>query len=123
MQYSTPSDRSRSRIPSSVARSYCGVGTARIYSAGVKGALGRPLTMDEVGEAAAAGAVAVLPVGATEQHGPHLATGTDTLLAAQVAEAAAERTGDVVLPALALRLLARSHRPLAGHALAASRRR
>jgi creatinine amidohydrolase len=57
--------------------------------------------MDEIGAAAAAGAVAVLPVGATEQHGPHLATGTDTLLADHVAGAAAERTGDVVLPALA----------------------
>jgi creatinine amidohydrolase len=59
------------------------------------------MTMDEIGEAAAADAVAVLPVGATEQHGAHLPTGTDTLLAAHVAEAAAERTGDVVLPALA----------------------
>jgi creatinine amidohydrolase len=59
------------------------------------------MTMDEIGEAAAAGAVAVLPVGATEQHGAHLPTGTDTLLADHVAEAAAERTGDVVLPALA----------------------
>jgi len=58
------------------------------------------MTMDEVGAAGAAGAIAVLPVGATEQHGPHLATGTDTLLAAHVAQAAAERTGDVVLPAL-----------------------
>ena len=57
--------------------------------------------MDEVGEAAAAGKVAILPVGATEQHGSHLATGTDTLLAEHVAAAAAERTGDVVLPALA----------------------
>lgn len=56
--------------------------------------------MEGVGEAAAAGAVAVLPVGATEQHGPHLATGTDTLLADHVANAAAEQTGDVVLPAL-----------------------
>jgi creatinine amidohydrolase len=56
--------------------------------------------MDEIGAAAAAGAVAVLPVGATEQHGPHLATGTDTLLAEHVAGAAAERTSDVVLPAL-----------------------
>jgi creatinine amidohydrolase len=58
------------------------------------------LTADEVGEAAGSGALAVLPVGATEQHGPHLATGTDTLLARHVAEAAAELTGDVVLPAL-----------------------
>jgi creatinine amidohydrolase len=58
------------------------------------------ITMEEIGEAAAAGAVAVLPVGATEQHGRHLATGTDTLLADHVANAAAEQTGDVVLPAL-----------------------
>jgi creatinine amidohydrolase len=57
--------------------------------------------MDEIAEAAAQGKLAILPVGATEQHGPHLATGTDTLLAAHVAAAAAERTGDTVLPALA----------------------
>jgi creatinine amidohydrolase len=57
--------------------------------------------MDVVGAAARSGAVAVLPVGATEQHGAHLATGTDTLLADRVSVAAAARTGDVVLPALA----------------------
>jgi creatinine amidohydrolase len=56
--------------------------------------------MDDIGSAAAAGAVAVLPVGATEQHGAHLATGTDTLLAEHVANVAAGRTGDVALPAL-----------------------
>ncbi|MBV9337918.1 MAG: creatininase family protein, partial [Solirubrobacterales bacterium] len=59
------------------------------------------LTMDAVGAAAAAGAMAVLPVGATEQHGSHLATGTDTLLAEEVSLAAASRTGDIVLPGLA----------------------
>jgi creatinine amidohydrolase len=59
------------------------------------------LTLEEVGAAAAEGRLAVLPVGATEQHGPHLATGTDTVLAEQVCLAAAERTEDVVLPALA----------------------
>ena len=44
--------------------------------------------------------VALIPVGATEQHGPHLPVGTDTILAAAVAEAAA---GDValVLPPIA----------------------
>lgn len=37
----------------------------------------------------------VLPVGSTEQHGPHLAMGTDTLMATRVAEAACTqaRTG------------------------------
>jgi len=58
------------------------------------------MQMTSVGEAARAGAIAVLPVGATEQHGPHLATGTDTLLAERVSVAAAARTGDVVLPAI-----------------------
>jgi len=57
-------------------------------------------TADGVGDAARAGAVAVLPVGATEQHGPHLSTGTDTLCAERVSLAAAARTGDLVLPAL-----------------------
>ena len=33
------------------------------------------LTLEKIGAAAEEGAVAVLPVGATEQHGPHLATG------------------------------------------------
>lgn len=44
--------------------------------------------------------VALIPVGATEQHGPHLPVGTDTIMATAVAEAAA---GDValVLPPLA----------------------
>lgn len=46
--------------------------------------------------------VALIPVGATEQHGPHLPVGTDTLIATAVAEAAAG--GDapaVVLPPIA----------------------
>ncbi|MBV9799884.1 MAG: creatininase family protein [Solirubrobacterales bacterium] len=59
------------------------------------------LTTEAIAEAAGSGAIAVLPVGATEQHGPHLATGTDTLLAERVSVAAAKRTGDIVLPALA----------------------
>ena len=44
--------------------------------------------------------VALIPVGATEQHGPHLPVGTDTIIAAQLACAAA---GDaaIVLPPLA----------------------
>jgi creatinine amidohydrolase len=49
---------------------------------------------------AAAGRVVVLPVAATEQHGPHLATGTDTVLAERLALEATRRTGDVLLPTL-----------------------
>jgi creatinine amidohydrolase len=46
--------------------------------------------------------VGLLPVGATEQHGPHLPTGTDTILATAISEAVSERTGAPVLPALAV---------------------
>ncbi len=44
--------------------------------------------------------VALIPVGATEQHGPHLPVGTDTIVATAVAEAAAADLG-LVLPAIA----------------------
>jgi creatinine amidohydrolase len=46
--------------------------------------------------------VALLPVGATEQHGPHLPTGTDTIVARGLCEATSAVTGAPVLPALAL---------------------
>jgi creatinine amidohydrolase len=44
--------------------------------------------------------VALLPVGATEQHGPHLPTGTDTIIATELCHAVSARTGAPVLPAL-----------------------
>ena len=47
-------------------------------------------------------AVGLVPVGATEQHGPHLPTGTDTVIATAVCAGAARRTGAVVLPAIAV---------------------
>ena len=46
--------------------------------------------------------VALLPVGATEQHGPHLPTGTDTIVARGLCEATSAVTGAPVLPAVAL---------------------
>ncbi|NUT55395.1 MAG: creatininase family protein, partial [Thermoleophilia bacterium] len=46
------------------------------------------LTREELAELAPS-ALLVLPVGTTEQHGPHLATGTDALIAGAVAERAA----------------------------------
>ncbi|MEO1292210.1 MAG: creatininase family protein, partial [Pseudomonadota bacterium] len=40
------------------------------------------MTSDEIGAFIGAGRhLAVLPVGATEQHGPHLASGCDTISA------------------------------------------
>ena len=47
------------------------------------------LTRGEIAELAPA-ALTVLPVGSTEQHGPHLAAGTDALIATAIAERAAE---------------------------------
>jgi creatinine amidohydrolase len=44
--------------------------------------------------------VGLVPVGATEQHGPHLPTGTDTLIATAVCRRAAQLVDGVVLPAV-----------------------
>jgi creatinine amidohydrolase len=43
---------------------------------------------------------AILPVGATEQHGPHLGCGMDAVLADQLCAAVAARTGVPALPTL-----------------------
>lgn len=59
------------------------------------------LTREDVALAARSGAVAVLPVGAVEQHGAHLPTGTDAVLVSHAVEDAVARTGDVALPTLA----------------------
>lgn len=42
--------------------------------------------------------IGLIPVGAIEQHGPHLGLETDTFLAVKFSEALAERIGGVVLP-------------------------
>ena len=60
------------------------------------------LTSPEAGELAAARAVLAVPVGATEQHGPHLPLSTDTHLAvALCARLAAARPGVLAAPPLA----------------------
>jgi creatinine amidohydrolase len=46
------------------------------------------------------GEVGLVPVGATEQHGPHLPTGTDTIIANALCDAASSATGAPVLPAI-----------------------
>ena len=78
------------------------------------------LTREEIG-ALAADALLVLPVGSTEQHGPHLATGTDALIATAVAEraaaAAAARPETIVLADARLRRLG-SPSPIRRDALA-----
>jgi len=84
-----------------------------VKSAGGDGEAGRILrvaeaTWPELGESVrrsgARGANAVLPLGATEQHGPHLPCGTDTYLAEAVAERVARglRGTVLLLPAQAV---------------------
>ncbi|MBN8637597.1 MAG: creatininase family protein [Anaerolineae bacterium] len=48
----------------------------------------------------AGNAVALLPVGAQEQHGPHLALATDTIMATGLAERLADQLDALLLPAL-----------------------
>jgi creatinine amidohydrolase len=66
-------------------------------------------------------ALVLLPIGATEQHGPHLATGTDALLATEVtrraAELAHERSGRPLILAPALPFGASDHHLMHGATL------
>ena len=56
------------------------------------------LTRFELAELINEDCYAILPVGATEQHGPHLPIGTDKLLAEFVSEKLAERINSVIFP-------------------------
>ncbi len=44
--------------------------------------------------------LALLPIGATEQHGPHLTTGMDTVIADRLCLAVAEKTNVLMLPTI-----------------------
>jgi creatinine amidohydrolase len=60
--------------------------------------------VQDVSKALAADALVAMPVGALEQHGPHLPTNTDSVLANEVLRAAADhsRSSVIVLPVLAI---------------------
>ncbi len=59
------------------------------------------LTWEEIGALPKTGMDAViLPVGATEQHGPHLGTGMDFVLAGRLCDAVSAATGVPTLPTL-----------------------
>src|SRR5438477_13146180 len=63
------------------------------------------MTWEEVRDLDRAKAVAILPAGAVEAHGPHLPLGTDVIIAEAMARAGAERLSArglevVMLPAL-----------------------
>src|SRR5690242_10520326 len=55
---------------------------------------------DYRGQLEANDAVVLTPVGAIEQHGPHLPLATDTLIPQRICEAVAVDTGGLVAPAL-----------------------
>jgi creatinine amidohydrolase len=74
------------------------------------------LTRDEIGRLAP-DAVALVPLGAIEQHGPHLPVGVDYRLVTSIAEAAAERVAGTVRVLVAPPLpygLSGHHRPHPG---------
>ena len=69
------------------------------------------LTSPEVGERAAAGAVLAVPLGSTEQHGPHLPLSTDTDIAVALCAPAGRRpAGRARRAAAALRVQRRARR-------------
>jgi creatinine amidohydrolase len=55
-------------------------------------------TWPELGDYVAEESLAVVPLGSTEQHGPHLPLATDHLIAESLARAATERTGHLCTP-------------------------
>jgi creatinine amidohydrolase len=69
------------------------------------------MTWVEVKAAADAGLPAVLPIGSTEQHGPHLPLNTDCVIPQGIALAAARRTPLVVAPPIRFGAMSR---PLSG---------
>jgi creatinine amidohydrolase len=63
------------------------------------------LTWKEASEAIARGVVAILPIGSTEAHGPHLPLSTDVIISKEMSMRAAEKLGaqgieTLVLPAI-----------------------
>lgn len=59
------------------------------------------MTWEEVQQAVASGIdTAVLPIGATEQHGPHMGCGMDTAIAHTLCEQAAAKAPVILLPTL-----------------------
>jgi creatinine amidohydrolase len=71
-----------------------------VAAAPVRGRLWEQLTSPALGDMLRddPAHVGLIPVGATEQHGPHLPTGTDTLIARGICEQASRRCGALVLP-------------------------
>jgi creatinine amidohydrolase len=74
------------------------------------------LKAGEINALAARDAVVIVPVGSTEQHGPHLPTQVDSLLVGEIARRAARRVGDlpIVITPTVWSGLAEHHMSLGG---------
>jgi creatinine amidohydrolase len=70
------------------------------------------LTRTELQERAARGVTVLVPLGATEQHGPHLPVDTDTFLAESMCIACAEQLDDVLVAPAVPWGLSHGHMPL-----------
>jgi creatinine amidohydrolase len=81
-------------------------GTGSGYSAGMPVLRMAEMTWEELRDVPRERAVAILPVGATEAHGPHLPLGTDVIIAEAMARRGAERLSDRGVHALLLPPLA-----------------
>jgi len=66
----------------------------------VSGCWLQELTWEEFREAKESAKVVIVPVGSTEQHGPHLPLGSDSMVAITLAEDASRRTGALIAPPL-----------------------
>ena len=58
------------------------------------------LPADRIDQEIGRGKAAILPLGAIEDHGPHLPSGTDYLICESLCRLLAEQTGDLLLPPL-----------------------
>ncbi len=86
----------------SIGRFRCEVRTSGRGVSSARGIELELLAWPDLAERVSAARVVLVPVGATEQHGPHLPLTTDTLIAERLCEAAAERTGALVAPAISV---------------------
>lgn len=88
-------------IANGAAGNFCRHVYTDIFSVMSSAVLWQSLTWEELANLRAAGMdAALLPVGATEQHGPHLATSVDSVTAERLAHAVSAETGVPVLPTL-----------------------
>ena len=64
------------------------------------GVLMAELTWPEYAQKMMGGATVFLPIGATEQHGPHMPLSVDTILISTIAERIARNVGGIVAPVI-----------------------